>query len=171
MLRSALPSQNIDIPNLEVLIVQIIDGRLSKPHLTSRNIVDSSKSGLECGMDGLEEFVNPVLTINARISNVGMTRSAAAMARWETASLGWAAPLLHTAAALIIVALDSMCLLMELLGITLNLKGMVGVVEFGPATWPIHPVRELMEGHPPAPDAMVTVALDNPTFSSTLNRS
>ena len=93
------------------------------------------------------------------------------MARWETASLGWAAPLLHTAAALIIVALDSMCLLMELLGITLNLKGMVGVVEFGPATWPIRRVRELMEVHPPAPDAMVTVELDNPTFSSTLNRS
>ena len=134
MLRSALPSQNIDIPNLEVLIVQIIDGRLSKPHLTSRNIVDSSKPGLECGMVGSEEFVNPVLTINARISNVGMTRSAAAMARWETANLVWAAHPRHTAAAMIIVALDSMCLLMELLGITLNLRGMVRVVGFGPAT-------------------------------------
>ena len=108
--------------------------KLPKPHLMSRNIVDSSKPGLECVMVGLEEFVNPVLIINARISNVGMTRSAAAMARWETANLGWAAHLLHTAAALIIVALDSMCLLMELLGITLNLRGMVRVVGFGPAT-------------------------------------
>ena len=157
MLRSALPSQNIDIPNLEVLIVQIIDGRvyglkLSKPHLMTRNIVDSSKTGLECGMVGLEEFVNPVLIICARISNVGMTHSAAAMARWETASLGWAAHLRHTAAAMIIVALGSMCLLMELLGITLNLRGMVGVMEFGPATWTIRRVRELMEGHLPTPE-------------------
>ena len=85
-------------------------------------------------MVGLEEFVNPVLIIYALISNVGMTHSAAAMARWETASLGWAAHLRHTAAAMIIVALGSTCLQMELLGITLNLRGMVGVVEFGPAT-------------------------------------
>ena len=84
-------------------------------------------------MVGLEEFVNPVLIICARISNVGMIHSAAAMARWETANLGWAAPLRHTAAAMIIVAQASTCLQMELLGIK-NLRGMVGVVEFGPAT-------------------------------------
>ena len=107
--------------------------KLPKPHLMSRNIVDSSKPGLECGMDGLEEFVNPVLIINARISNVGMTRSAAAMARWETANLGWAAHLLHTAAALIIVALGSSYLQMEDPGIGCNFGGMVLVVEFGPA--------------------------------------
>ena len=83
-------------------------------------------------MVGLEEFVNPVLIIYALISNVGMTHSAAAMARWETASLGWAAHPRHTAAAMIIVAQASTCLQMELLGIK-NLRGMVGVVEFGPA--------------------------------------
>ena len=85
-------------------------------------------------MVGLEEFVNPVLIICARISNVGMTLCAAAMARWETASLGWAAPLHHTAAALIIVAQASTCLQMERPGIGFGSRGMVGVVEFGPAT-------------------------------------
>ena len=121
-------------------------------------------------MVGLEEFVNPVLIINARPSNVGMTRCAAAMGRWETAYLTRAAHPRHTAAAMIIVAPDGMCLQMELLGIK-YLRGMVGVVEFGPATWTIRRVRELMEGHLPTPEEMVTVALDNPTFSSTLNRS
>ena len=120
-------------------------------------------------MDGLEEFVNPVLIINARPSNVGMTLCAAAMGRWETAYLTRAAHPRHTAAAMIIVAQASTCLRMELLGIK-NLRGMVGVVEFGPATWTIRRVRELMEGHLPTPEEMVTVAQDNPTFLSTLNR-
>jgi len=98
-------------------------------------------------MVGLEEFVNPVLIICAHISNVGMIHSAAAMARWETANLGLAAHPRHTAAAMIIVAQASTCLQMERPGIGFGSRGMVGVVEFGPATGPIHPVRELMEEH------------------------
>ena len=85
-------------------------------------------------MDGLEEFVNPVLIINARPSNVGMTRCAAAMGRWETAYLTRAAHPRHTAAALIIVAQASTCLQVERPGIGFGSRGMVGVVEFGPAT-------------------------------------
>ena len=62
-----------------------------------------------------------------------MTDCAAAMARWETAILGRAVPLRHTAAALIIVALGSSYLQMEHPGIGCNFGGMVLVVEFGPA--------------------------------------